>query len=228
MTELTKKAVLFDLDGTLLDTLEDLAASGNAVLAARGFPLHTVDDYRTFIGNGMLNLVRDIFPPDFRPAEGSETEAVLLEYRAAYELHWQNTTVPFPGIAGLLDSLSAAGVPMGVLSNKAHDFTLKCVDAFLPAWSWQVVLGARDGIERKPDPAGALEAAEILGVTPANCFFIGDSDVDIFTARNAGMHPVGVSWGFRPVAELLEAGAKTILETPADLLSLLGLPPGRV
>lgn len=223
MNSSEKKAVLFDLDGTLLDTLQDLSDSGNAVLAARGFPIHTPDDYRTFIGNGMLNLVRDIFPVGFRPAEGEESEKILLEYREAYARNWQNTTVPFPGIAALLDGLTAAGVPIGVLSNKAHDFTVKCVEAFLPGWSWGVVLGARDGIERKPDPTGAFEAAEILGVTPADCYFIGDSDVDIFTARNAGMFPVGVSWGFRPVSELLEAGAATILETPGDLLNLPGL-----
>ncbi len=219
----TAKAVIFDLDGTLLDTLQDLADSGNALLAARGFPLHTADDYRTFIGNGMLNLVRDIFPAGFRPAEGEESEQMLLEYREAYTRHWRNTTTPFPGIAALLDALTAAGVPIGVLSNKAHDFTLKCVETFLPDWPWDVVLGARDGIERKPDPAGAFEAAEILGIAPADCYFIGDSDVDILTARHAGMHPVGVSWGFRPVSELLEAGAATILQTPDDLLQLPGL-----
>ena len=218
-----KKAVIFDLDGTLLDTLQDLADSGNAVLAARGFPIHPIDDYRTFIGNGMLNLVRDIFPAGYRPAEGDETEEMLLEYRAAYARNWQNTTVPFPGIAELLDELTAAGVPIGVLSNKAHDFTEKCVEAFLPGWKWDVVLGARDGIERKPYPTGAFEAAEILGIAPADCYFIGDSDVDIMTALNAGMVPVGVSWGFRPVTELLEAGAETILGIPADLLDLLML-----
>lgn len=218
----TVKAVIFDLDGTLLDTLQDLADSGNAVLASRGFPIHPVDDYRTFIGNGMLNLVRDIFPRAHRPAEGEETESMVLEYRAAYARHWQNTTVPFPGIAELLDGLKAGGVPIGVLSNKAHDFTIKCVDAFLPDWSWDVVLGARDGIERKPDPAGAFEAAALLGVAPGDCFFIGDSDVDMITALNSGMHPVGVSWGFRPVEELIGAGARTILETPGDLLALLG------
>ena len=216
------KAVIFDLDGTLLDTLQDLANSGNAVLAARGFPIHRVDDYRTFIGNGMLNLVRDIFPEGHRPAEGEETETMLLEYRAAYARHWQDTTVVFPGIAELLDTLNARGIPIGVLSNKAHDFTVKCVDAFLADWSWDVVLGARDGVERKPDPAGAFEAAAQLGVAPADCYFIGDSDVDMMTALNAGMHAVGVRWGFRPVEELLEAGAEMILETPAGLFALLG------
>ncbi len=217
----TGKAVLFDLDGTLLDTLRDLAESGNAVLAERGFPAHPVDDYRTFIGNGMLNLVRDIFPEGHRPAEGEETEEMLLEYREAYARNWRNTTVPFPGIAALLDELTIRRVPIGVLSNKAHDFTLKCVDAFLANWTWDVVLGARDGIERKPDPTGAFEAAALLGVAPGDCLFIGDSDVDMFTAKNAGMRAIVVAWGFRPVEELLASGAEVILKTPGELLDLL-------
>jgi len=215
------KAVIFDLDGTLLDTLQDLADSGNAVLEARGFPAHPTDAYRTFIGNGMMNLVRDIFPEEHRPALGEETDAVLAEYRAAYGERWKNTTVIFPGIAPLLDELIAKGIPIGVLSNKAHDFTVKCVEAFLGDWKWDVVLGARDGIPKKPDPAGAVEAAAVLGLKSGDCHFIGDSDVDMMTAVNAGMHAVGVSWGFRPVEELLGAGAEFILEEPHDLCSLI-------
>lgn len=217
------RAVLFDLDGTLLDTLQDLADSGNAVLRSRGFPEHPVEAYRTFIGNGMINLVRDIFPEDSRPAEGAETDSVLAEYREAYGRNWQNTTVPYPGIRELLDELQGAGVSIGVLSNKAHDFTLRCVETFLPGWNWEVVLGAREGVPKKPDPAGALEAASSLGIDPGECVFLGDSDVDMFTAVNAGMLPVGASWGFRPVAELKGAGAKVILDSPGDLLSLFAV-----
>ncbi|MEM7602187.1 MAG: HAD family hydrolase [Verrucomicrobiota bacterium] len=216
------KAVIFDLDGTLLDTLQDLADSGNAVLEARGFPTHPTDAYRTFIGNGMMNLVRDIFPEGHRPELGEETDQVLAEYRAAYGDRWQNTTVIFPGIANLLDELKQRGIPIGVLSNKAHDFTEKCVEAFLNDWTWDVVLGAREGVPKKPDPAGAIEAAGRVGFTPSDCYFIGDSDVDMMTAVNAAMHAVGVSWGFRPVAELQEAGAEAILDEPLELMGLLG------
>lgn len=215
------KAVLFDLDGTLLDTLQDLADSGNEVLAARGFPTHPTEAYRTFIGNGMVNLVRDIFPDGHRPAEGEETDAVLADYREAYGRNWRNTTIPFPGIAEMLDTLKDRDIPIGVLSNKAHDFTEKCVEAFLGDWKWDVVLGARDGVPKKPDPSGAVEAASILGLAPEECAFVGDSDVDMFTAVRAGMRAVGVSWGFRPVDELQSAGAETILEHPADLLAHL-------
>tara|TARA_R110002096_G_scaffold70208_2_gene168403 strand:- start:5073 stop:5735 length:663 start_codon:yes stop_codon:yes gene_type:complete len=216
-----KSAIIFDLDGTLLDTLKDLADSGNDVLEARGFPRHPTDAYRTFIGNGMVNLVRDIFPEGSRPTEGTETDVILAEYRAAYGRNWQNTTVLFPGISDLLNTLAERQVPIGVLSNKSHDFTLKCVDSFLSEWSWDIVLGARDGIEKKPDPAGAVEAASAVGCAVEDCYFIGDSDVDMMTAVNAGMHAIGVSWGFRPVEELRAAGAERILETPEDLLALL-------
>jgi len=196
------KAVLFDLDGTLLDTLRDLADSGNEVLAGRGLPPHPLDSYRIFIGNGMVNLARDVFPPEMRPETEEQIAAVLEEYRAAYSRNWRNTTVPFPGIAEVLDRLTAGRIPIGVVSNKAHDFTLQCVEAFLDDWEWNVLIGARDGHPRKP--------------------FVGDSDVDMMTARNAGMRAIGVSWGFRPVEELLEAGAEVILEEPGELLAWVG------
>lgn len=214
-------AVLFDLDGTLLDTLRDLADSGNEVLEKRGLPTHPVDAYRTFIGDGMVNLVRRIFPEEHRPTEGEETAAVLAEYRAAYGRNWRRTTVPFPGIPELLDVLAERRVPFGVLSNKAHDFTGKCVEAFLGGWDWDVVLGSREGIPHKPDPSGAHEAMEILGADPGSTWYLGDSNVDMHTAVNAGMRAVGVSWGFRSVEELREAGAEFVLGSPAELLDLV-------
>lgn len=216
-----RQAVIFDLDGTLLDTLTDLATSGNEVLRNRGLPTHPVDAYRTFIGDGMNNLVRRIFPADLRPGEGAETAAALAEYREAYGRHWQDTTTLFPGIAELLDRLGGRGVPIGVLSNKAHDFTVKCVDHFLGNWKWDVVLGARDRVPRKPDPSGALEASRRMGTHPADCFFLGDSDVDMLTASNAAMQPVGVSWGFRSVEELKSAGAIQVIDRADELLPLM-------
>lgn len=216
------KAVLFDLDGTLLDTLRDLSDSGNEVLAGRGLPPHPIDAYRIFVGNGMINLARDVFPPEMRPETDEEIAAVLAEYRTAYSRNWRNTTVPFPGIAEVLDRIVADRIPIGVVSNKAHDFTLQCVEAFLEGWQWDVLIGAREGHPSKPDPAGALEAAATLGVAPEDCLFVGDSDVDMMTARNAGMRAIGVSWGFRPVEELRAAGAEVILETPGELLDWIG------
>ena len=215
------KAVIFDLDGTLLDTLNDLATSGNEVLENRGQPTHPVEAYKTFIGDGMTNLVQRIFPADQRPAEGPETDAVLQEYRAAYGRHWQDTTTLFPGVAELLNELKQQGVPIGVLSNKAHDFTLKCVTAFLDQWQWDIVLGARETVPKKPDPAGAIEAAQQMNTKPENCFFVGDSDVDILTGLNANMQAIGVEWGFRSVKELKASGAHEVIAKPNDLLGLI-------
>jgi len=217
----SRQAVIFDLDGTLLDTLHDLATSGNEVLANRGFPPHPKEAYKTFIGDGMLNLVRRIFPENQGPGEGEPLLVALEEYRAAYSRNWKDRTRPFPGITDLLDQLQKASIAIGVLSNKAHDFTLKCVDEFLSDWKWDLVIGHREGAEKKPNPAGAIEAAEILGAAPENCFFVGDSDVDMRTAVNAGMHPVGVAWGFRSPDELRQSGAEKILSFPGELLDLL-------
>ncbi len=218
---MTHFGVLFDLDGTLLDTLEDLATSGNEVLAARGCPTHSKEAYKTFIGNGMTNLICTIFPEADRPETEEEIAEALAEYRAAYGRNWTNTTCAFPGIRELLTELEKTGIPIGVVSNKSHDFTVKCVEEFLPDWEWSAVLGHREGAEKKPHPQGALEAAEKLGLPPERCLFVGDSDVDMMTAVNAGMQAVGVEWGFRSTEELQQAGATEILATPGDLLNLL-------
>jgi len=215
-----KKAVIFDLDGTLLDTLQDLCDSGNAVLEAHGHAKHSKEDYKTFIGDGMMNLVRAIFPEGHKPESDEECDTLLAEYREAYGRNWTNTTVPFPGIPELLTALVEREIPIGVLSNKGHDFTVKCVEEFLSDWNWTEVFGHRDGFEKKPHPSGAIEVAAKMGIAPADCCYVGDSDVDIFTAKNAGMYAVGVSWGFRSVEELRNAGADVILKKPAELLDL--------
>ena len=215
-------AVIFDLDGTLLDTLNDLAASGNEVLSTRGLSVHSADAYRNFIGHGMVNLVKRIFPPDHQPRDEAEVEQLLAEYRAAYAKRWKDTTTLFPGVEGLLDELAGLQIPIAVLSNKAHDFTLQCVRHFLGNWDWKAVYGVRENAGKKPDPTGALSAAAEMRVTPDRCWFVGDSDVDMLTAQNANMIPVGVSWGFRGVEELRGAGAAEILEHPNDLLQILG------
>ncbi len=215
------KAVIFDLDGTLLDTLGDLAASGNAVLRKRGLPEHSVDAFRQFIGDGMANLVRRIFPEDAKPAEGDELEAALADYKAEYSARWRDTTRPYDGIAGVLDALVERGIALGVLSNKAHAFTGQCVSEFVGDWPWAVVLGQREGIPHKPDPTGAIEAAERFGVAPGACAFVGDSGVDMRTGSGAGMLPIGALWGFRGADELRENGARALIERPADLLAHL-------
>ena len=215
------QGVLFDLDGTLLDTLGDLAASGNAVLRKRGLPEHPVDAYRHFIGSGMSNLVHRIFPEEAKPEPGDALEAVVADYKAEYSTRWQSTTVPYDGIPEILDELAERGIPIGVVSNKAHAFTEQCVSAFLGNWNWQVVIGQRDGIPHKPDPTGALEAARGFGVSPDACAFVGDSGIDMETGVAAGMRSVGVLWGFREAEELKQAGADVLIELPGELLALL-------
>ncbi|MCB1233930.1 MAG: HAD family hydrolase, partial [Verrucomicrobiae bacterium] len=207
------------LDGTLLDTLADLAASGNAVMRGRGLPEHPVEAFRRFVGDGTAAQVYRLFPEDRKP-DPDEHAAALAEYMAAYETRWNATTRPYDGIPALLDALAAAGVRLAVLSNKAHAFTQRCMAEFFGAWHWDFVFGLREGFPRKPDPAGALEIAERLGLAPRDCVFLGDSGIDMETGRRAGMTPVGALWGFRDADELRAAGAARLLAKPGDLLEL--------
>lgn len=214
------RAVLFDLDGTLLDTLDDLADSGNAVLLAHGFEPHSVEAYRGFIGDGMSKLVERIFPP------GAMTDSKVLadrlqEYKQAYQERWRNKTRVYEGISDLLDHLAAKEVKTGVLTNKAHAFALKCVEEYLGNRCWDVVLGQRDGVPRKPDAAGANDALREMGVPSGEALFVGDSSVDMQTAVNAGIRAVGVSWGFRDREELIASGASVVIDAPEELLGLL-------
>lgn len=220
------KAIIFDLDGTLLDTLADLAASGNAMLRMRGLPEHPESAYRRFVGEGMATLARRVFPEDQRPEEGGEAHAAALaDYRSEYGRRWRDRTRVYPGIPELLDALAGKGIPLGVVSNKAQDFTERCVETFLGAWTWTAVLGQRQGIPPKPDPAGALEAAARCGKAPDECAFVGDSGIDMLTASRAGMAAAGVLWGFRGAEELRSHGARILLRHPGDLLDWMEMPP---
>jgi phosphoglycolate phosphatase len=213
------KAVVFDLDGTLLDTLDDLADSMNSVLAGQNYPTHDVEAYKYFVGNGMRNLVERTFPEDKR--DNANIDRGLAAMRAEYANRWNNKTKPYAGIAELLDALVGNGLKVAVLSNKADDFTKLMVHNLLPDWNFELVFGERKGIPKKPDPSGAMEIARTLGVQPRECLYLGDTGVDMKTAVSAGMYPVGVLWGFRKAEELVENGARVLIDKPIRLIDLL-------
>ena len=213
------KAVLFDLDGTLLDTLDDLADSMNSVLERFGYPTHEVAAYKYFVGKGFRNLVHNTFPEYAR--DDAAIERGISAMREEYAKRWDNKTKPYPGINSLLDALTQKGLKIAILSNKADDFTNRIVKKLLPDWHFELVYGERTGIPRKPDPSGALEIAQKLGVQPCECLYLGDTGVDMKTAVSAGMYPVGVLWGFRKAEELAADGARVLIADPAATLDLL-------
>jgi phosphoglycolate phosphatase len=217
------RAVIFDLDGTLLNTLEDIADSANRVLAARGLPTHPVDDYRFFVGDGVEKLVERILPPDKR--DRGTVGRCLAEMREEYGRNWNVKTRPYEGIPETLASLDRRGVKRAVLSNKPEELTRACVRELLSSWTFTAVAGHTDRVPRKPHPAGALDLARRLGVSPEEVVLVGDSNVDMQTAVNAGMYPAGATWGYRPRKELLAAGARSLLDRPIDLLGILDNEP---
>jgi phosphoglycolate phosphatase len=212
-------AVLFDLDGTLLDTLADIAQAANEVLGRSGLPGHPPEAYRRFIGDGVAMLFRRALPPD--RVEAGLVERCVATFDDTYGRCWDARTRPYDGIPELLDALAGRGLALAVLSNKPDDFTRRCAEAYLGRWPLRAILGQRPGVPRKPDPAGALEVADRLGIPAGRFLYVGDTSVDMETARRAGMHPVGVSWGFRPAEELWASGAGAVIDHPAELLEVL-------
>lgn len=213
------QSVIFDLDGTLLDTLGDLAAAGERVCAAFGWPLHAQSAYRHFVGNGIPKLVERLAP------EAQRTPAVqaraLAAFEAEYAAHMTDKTAPYPGVPALLAALARRGVRMAVLSNKDDALAKQIVEHYFGTGLFAAVRGALPGIPAKPDPAAARALLAALGAEPAHTWLVGDSDVDVRTAHNAGLRCCGVSWGFRGEAELTAAGAEALAADPAQLERIL-------
>lgn len=216
-----KPCLIFDLDGTLVDSLPGIAASLNRTLSAHGLSGHSDARVRSFIGDGIRNLILRAIPAGSEPAL---LESLLGLYRKDYALSWQSGSSVYPGVANLLDELQKSGFEMAALSNKTHDFTVEMARTMFPAIRFTAVLGQRDGMPHKPHPAGALQLADMLGASPADCVVIGDSTMDLETAANAGMRAIAVGWGYHDRDRLLAAGATRLIEHPSELPALLEQP----
>ena len=213
------RLAIFDLDGTLLDTIGDLAVACNTVLALRGLPQHSYAEYCGFVGNGIMRLVERALPEPLRTPENvALARADFVRY---YTEHIDTYTRPYEGIPALLAELTRRGVQLAVASNKFQAGTEKLVARFFPDIRFAAVLGQREGIPLKPDPAVAEEILTLTGVARDEALFVGDSGIDILTAQAAGIRSAGVAWGFRARAELEEAGADHIVERAEELLAIL-------
>jgi phosphoglycolate phosphatase len=213
------KGVVFDLDGTLADSIEDIADSMNIVLSEKEFPTHDYDTYKTFVGSGLKSLVENALPDSGR--DQATLEACFNRMMCVYDENCVAKTRLYPGIAELLTELQKKDIKIAIFSNKANELTQKIVKVLLADWPLEIVIGAGGDIPRKPDPTGALLISEKMGIPPEELMYVGDSGVDMQTAENSGMYAAGVLWGFRGMEELLENGAEILVEYPTDLLNSL-------
>ena len=221
-------ALIFDLDGTLADSLGDIGDATNEVLSTYGLPALPIELFKDLVGEGAELLLRRAV----RAAQGrdwrlgsdtlpAEMKVLLEGYRKAYNRMAHRKSSPYPGIEAMLDGVVQSGRPMAVLSNKRDEFTKHLVHLYFGRWPFVDVRGEREGVPRKPDPTAALELGRSLGVIPARIGFVGDTPIDMRTANAAGMVSIGALWGFRSREELIEAKARHLIERPEDLLSLL-------
>lgn len=213
------EAVLFDLDGTLIDTVDDIGDAVNRVLSNRSFPTHANSTYRKYIGDGSRNLIKRALPEKYRNDE--IIDACLKEYIEDYSRNYNVKSKLYFGIPRLLDTLKTKGLRLAILSNKPDVITNNCVKTFLSTWDFDIVFGQRNSVPRKPNPQGALEIAKKMSIPPSHFLYLGDTAIDMKTAVSAGMFPVGVLWGFRPLKELLENGACAVIDEPMEVLDII-------
>ena len=210
--------VIFDLDGTLLNTIEDLADASNWVCRNHGWPTHSVEEYKYFVGNGMTQLVLRFSPPEWHSPEG--LAIILREFMTYYDAHKADKTAAYAGMPEAVARMKEAGVSLAVLSNKADQMAGPVVEHYYPGL-FPLVQGALDGVPTKPDPTLLHKLMGRMGATKADTLFVGDSNVDIKTAKNGGLTSCGVLWGFRSRQELEEEGASIIVETPQELVQVV-------
>jgi phosphoglycolate phosphatase len=213
------KAFIFDLDGTLINSLADIAEAVNRALEERGFPPQPLELFPQLIGEGVHKLVEHAVPPGVLPT--IDIPSMIADYQRHYAGTWRDKTRPYEGIAEVIGALRASGMKTAVLSNKPDHFTRLCCDHFFAHGSFDAVRGAREGVPRKPHPQAGFELAAELGLSLDECAYVGDSGLDMEFAVNTGMFPLGVLWGFRGEAELRANGAARLVENPDELLALL-------
>ena len=214
-----KKLVIFDLDGTLLDTIADLAESANYALKQLGYPTHDVETIRTFVGNGINKLLFRALPDE------EKTEENMMRMRSHfvpyYDVHNADLSNPYPGIVSLLEDLQAKGIQIAVASNKYQEATVKLVKQYFPDIDFIEILGQREGINVKPDPTIVFDILQKADVSKEDILYVGDSGVDMQTAINAGVDAVGVTWGFRPRAELESFQPMGLIDKAEELLGFI-------
>lgn len=211
-------AILFDLDGTLLDTIDDITDSLNIVLSAKGYPTHSRDTVKYYVGDGIYNLVARALPVSVNKDELLIRQCLQM-LEVEYEKRWDKYTVPYAGIAEMLDSLTRKGIKMAVLSNKPYRFTLEMVKKLLGKWEFVAIEGADPPrIPIKPNPKGAISIALSSGISPAKWVYLGDTVTDMQTAIASGMLPVGAGWGFRSADQLIAGGAVEVIDSPVQIL----------
>lgn len=214
-----KTLVIFDLDGTLLNTIDDLGAAANYALTQCGFPTHAISSYPYFVGNGVTRLLERVLPDNHRDEETvTQLRRRFMEY---YDDHNAVSTVPYNGIVELLETLSRRDVRLAVASNKYHSAVVSIINHYFPQINWVAVEGQKEGVPVKPDPSIVFDILSKCPTPKREVLYVGDSGVDMETARRACVESVGVSWGFRPVKELKEFYADHIVDAPIEILDFI-------
>ena len=212
-----KKTVIFDLDGTLLDSIEDIASSMNKVLESLQLPTHKIEDYKHFVGGGVDILVENALNNQSKEIK----DEVIKRFKIEYDGKLHSKTLPYDGIYELLDELKKLDINLAVLSNKPHEFTVSYVNHFFKNYNFKEIHGQKKDVPKKPDPKAALDIVKCLDSSCENTYFIGDTKVDMQTAKSANMKAIGVLWGFRDEKELKEHGADFIVKEPLEIINII-------
>lgn len=217
-----KKLVIFDLDGTLLNTIDDLGAATNYALRECGYPEHNLAAYPMFVGNGVSRLIERALPEDER--SGENVKRLREKFTEYYDHHCTDLTIPYPGISDMLHVLQEMGIRMAVASNKYQSAVIKLINHFFPEIEWSAIEGQKEGVPVKPDPSIVFEILAQSPARKAKVLYVGDSGVDMETARRACVDSAGVTWGFRPVKELKDYHADNIVNSPEEIITIVKRP----